>query len=394
MKKPPRVWLLFFVLLGLGASLISLYVQYRILRDPTYSPFCNLSQAFNCEAVYKSRFASFRATPVALGEVIWFTLALMLTLLAGTKTASGTMSYLFLISIPTVSVVLLLAYASVFVVKAVCIVCALTYLAVLGVFIVSAINANSPLTALPRLAVRDARALAATPFGLAVTLLFLAAAASAVAFFPSIDSARALAARTALAYQPTDFDLWFESQFRMPFVMPADAVQVLIVKFNDYQSPACADAHKNESATLAKYQALAPGKVRLIQKDFPSDGECNPSVTTAAHEAACEGAVAVRLAELQRRGAAMEEWLYQHQAGLTPAKVRQAARDIGGVRDFDDEYSRVRALVQNDVALGHQLGVKSTPTFFVNGVKIEGVIQPEVLDQSIAHELRVRGATQ
>lgn len=395
MKKHARAWLLLFVLLGLGASLISLYVQYRILRDPTYSPFCNLSRTFNCEAVYQSRFARIGAMPVALAEVIWFTLALMMTL--GTDTTadldeSGTMAYLFLISIPTVSVVLLLAYASIFVVKAVCIFCALTYFAVLGVFLTSALIANAPLAGLPRQAVRDARALATRPFALGLTLLFLAAAASAVAFFPRVGGEPTAAVMAAMAYHPSDFDLWFESQVRTPIVMPTDGTQVLIVKFNDYQSPECAEAYRNERATLAKYQATAPGNVRLIQKDYPNERECNPSATSTAHEAACEGAVAVRLAELQQRGAAMEEWLYGHQAGLTPATVRQAAKEIGGVLNFDDEYSRVGTLVRNDVELGHQLGVRGTPTFFINGVRIEGALQPQVLDQAIAHELRVSAA--
>ena len=180
MKKHARAWLLVFALLGLGASLTSLYVQYRILRDPTYSAFCNFSSTFNCETVYQSRFATFGGVPVALGEVIWFTLAFMLTLATDSRAdpdESGAMAYLFLISIPTLSVALFLAYGSVFVVNAVCVFCALTYLAVLGVFLISGISANAPFATLPRQAVRDARALAARPFALGLALLFLAAAA-------------------------------------------------------------------------------------------------------------------------------------------------------------------------------------------------------------------------
>lgn len=57
--------------------------------------------------------------------------------------------------------------------------------------------------------------------------------------------------------------------------------------------------------------------------------------------------MAVRLAQRQKRGPAME-WLYTPQAGLTPAAVRQASREIGGVSDFDSEYQRVVALIQSD----------------------------------------------
>jgi uncharacterized membrane protein/protein-disulfide isomerase len=395
MKQHTRVWLFVFVLLGLGASLTSLYDHYRLVRDPAYSSFCDFNQTFNCEVVYQSRFGTFHGVPVALGGVIWFTLALLLTLAIDTKSGaaeSGAAAYLLLISIPAVSVVLFLAYASMFVLKAVSIFCVLTALAVLGVFLISGASTNAPLTGLPRQAARDVRALAARPFALGMAILILAGVASAVAFFPRAvgDPAAALAA--ALADQPTECDLWFESQVRVPIDLPTDGARVLIVKFNDYQCPTSAETHKTHAAVLAKYQAAQPGKVKVILKDYPLEPECNPNPTASVHKAACEGAVAVRLAQRQQRGPAMEEWLYTHKAGLTRAAVRQAAKEIGGVSDFDVEYPRVLALIKSDVDLGHRLGVKGTPTFFINGVRIEGGLEPQVLDQAIAHELRVNAA--
>ncbi len=84
----------------------------------------------------------------------------------------------------------------------------------------------------------------------------------------------------------------------------------------------------------------------------------------------------------------MEEWLYTHQSEMTPATVRQAARDIGGVTDFDARFSTTVELVKGDTVLGKQLGVKSTPTFFIDGVKVEGMWIPQYFDQAIAYELQ------
>src|SRR2546426_261367 len=106
MKQHTRLWLFAFVLLGLGTSAASFYVHDRMLRDPSYSSFCNVSPVFNCDVVYQSRFATFHGVPVALVGVIWFALALLLTLAAlvdGTKVGpeqSGAAAYLFLVSIP------------------------------------------------------------------------------------------------------------------------------------------------------------------------------------------------------------------------------------------------------------------------------------------------------
>ena len=87
-------------------------------------------------------------------------------------------------------------------------------------------------------------------------------------------------------------------------------------------------------------------------------------------------------------GEALEEWLYTHQQDMTPASVRQAAREIGRVTDFDAKYSGTLELVKGDIALGQSLKVTQTPTFFINGVKVDGAWAPQFFDQAIAFELQ------
>jgi protein-disulfide isomerase len=173
----------------------------------------------------------------------------------------------------------------------------------------------------------------------------------------------------------------------VPIIIPAEGAKVLIVKFNDYQCPACGQSYLAYKSILAKYEAQAPGAVRMVLKDYPLNPNCNTGVGMV-HSAACEAAVAVRLAREHKRGEALEEWLYTHQGEMTPASVRQAARDIGGVTDFDARFPATVELVKGDTTLGKQLGVKSTPTFFINGVKVEGMWIPQYFDQAIGYELQ------
>jgi protein-disulfide isomerase len=178
----------------------------------------------------------------------------------------------------------------------------------------------------------------------------------------------------------------------VPIVLPTEGAKVLIVKFSDYQCPACGETYMTDRPVLAKYQAERPGAVRLVTKDYPLEAECNPNLPRTVHEAACEAAAAVRLAQRHQRGPAMEEWLFTHQATLTPAVVRAAARDVGGVTDFDAEYSRVLVDIRNDVELGRRLGVTGTPTYFINGVRVNGGLRAEYLDAAIASELKAASA--
>jgi protein-disulfide isomerase len=166
--------------------------------------------------------------------------------------------------------------------------------------------------------------------------------------------------------------------------VPTEGAKVLIVKFNDYQCPACGESFRAYKSVLAKYEASHPGAVRLVTRDFPLENECN---TGGSHPAACEAAVAVRLARSTGRAEALEEYLFASQQGMTADKVKQAARDVGQVTDFDARYQATLEQVKADSAYGRQLGVGSTPTFFINGVKIDGMLPAVYFDQAIAYEL-------
>ena len=112
-------------------------------------------------------------------------------------------------------------------------------------------------------------------------------------------------------------------------------------------------------------------------------------MTTRLHPAACDAAVAVRLAQPHDRGEAMEEWLYTHQQGMTPP-----IGPAGGARHRPGD--RFRREVRVDARAGQSrrrvrpaaAACSSTPTFFINGVKIEGAWQPQFFDQAIAYELQ------
>jgi len=127
--------------------------------------------------------------------------------------------------------------------------------------------------------------------------------------------------------------------------------------------------------------------VKMVLKDYPLNPNCNPNVSAMIHPAACDAAVAVRLAAIHNRADALEDYLYTHQPEMTAPMVRQAARDIGQVTDFDAKYQSTLGLVKGETGLGKQLSVSQTPTFFINGVKLEGMMAPQYFQQAIEYEL-------
>ena len=78
MKKYARPLIVLLAALALAASISSLYVHYRLLNDPSYTSFCDVSETVSCEAVLTSRFGYMFGIPVAAGGAIWSALVLIL----------------------------------------------------------------------------------------------------------------------------------------------------------------------------------------------------------------------------------------------------------------------------------------------------------------------------
>jgi protein-disulfide isomerase len=161
----------------------------------------------------------------------------------------------------------------------------------------------------------------------------------------------------------------------------------VVVRFNDYQCAPCRISRAEYRGVIETINTEHPGSVRLVSFDYPLETECNRHVATDVHPAACDAAVAVRLARAKGRGSEFEEWVWSHQGTLSPQTVRQAALTIGEVRDLDLQYQAVLDQVRADVEIGHRLGVSGTPTFFVNGVRLPPIPRAE-FESAIRLELR------
>ncbi len=386
-----------FALLGLGASTYSTWVHYRILNDPTYvESVCDVSATVSCTAAYSSRFGYFAGVPVAIFGTLFFVFVLFLIgwSARSTVTRDNLAGYVFAASTIGLAAVLYLAYASYFILGVVCLACLTTYAAVIGLFLTSGASTRHPMTKLPGRFAKDRGALTAG-------VMFAVAAVAAIALFPEqqVTAAAGDPAATSPAAEPQaqvpaatasqiqQLEQYLAAQPRVPVMVPSDGAAVVIVKFNDYQCPACGQTYRDLKPVLAKWAAEAPGKVKFISKDYPLERECNQFVGQDLHPGACEAAVAVRLAREKGRGEAMEEWLFANQPAMTAQTVKNAAATVGQVTDFDARYAATLELVKGDIAQGSQLKISGTPTFFINGMRLPG-LRAEFFDAAIAWELR------
>jgi protein-disulfide isomerase len=211
----------------------------------------------------------------------------------------------------------------------------------------------------------------------------------------------ALAAEARTAPQGQDeldrrfLEAWAQ-QRRLDPGVPAAGAKVVVVKFNDWMCPGCKFMYIELKPILAKYQAK-PGMVKYVEKDWPWNAKCNLAVKTIpGHEASCDAAAAVRIAADRGKRELMVDWLYANQEGMTPEKVRAKAAEMLAVSDFSAGYGLKLSAIQKDVADGQAVEVRSTPTYFVNGIRAVDAqgspIPAHYFDIAIQYELQRVGA--
>lgn len=158
---------------------------------------------------------------------------------------------------------------------------------------------------------------------------------------------------------------------------PADA-PVTIVKFSDFQCPFC----RLGAITLKRLADRYPGRVRVVFRNFPMNSSCNRATQNSMHAAACDAARAAVCASEQGRFEAAYEELFERQEQLKPGRVADLlvahAGFAPGSLDACMTGEAVTARIVADVDEGIRLGVGSTPTFFINGHKMEGALPLEV----------------
>ena len=140
---------------------------------------------------------------------------------------------------------------------------------------------------------------------------------------------------------------------------------VTLEEFGDFQCPPCGKFSEFVEELLKEYNS----RLRLVFRNFP----------LSAHEHAREAALAAEAAGLQGKFWEMHDTLYQEQETWTKApNVRELFESYAGTiglnvdqfkKDVDGDKARER--VDSDRALADFLGVKATPTLFINNRPVD-----------------------
>jgi uncharacterized membrane protein len=403
--KANRLLLTVLAAIALAASVAALYIHHRILVDPSYVAPCDISQTWSCHDAYLSSYGSAFGVPVAAGGVIWSALVLLLAAFGlgseDRERASAAAGYTFALSVVGLAAVFYFAYASFVILKAKCILCISFYVMAIGVFLVASRLETLSLMSLPGRLFKDMRAVFARPIAATLALIWLIGSVSLIAYFREAPADQSTSAAAPAAPQQLEaipqeqldqWHAWLDRQERKPEVAPSGTVKVLLVKFNDYQCPSCRQTYFLYRDTIAKLEKQYAGVFKFEARDYPLNPECGMG---GQHPNSCEAAVSVRLAREKGRGPEMEAWLFEHQEEESRSTIKSALQSIAGVSpdDFEAKYKGIIPQLRESAQLGSKLGVTGTPTFFLNGIRVDRPVRPEFLEDAVAYELKKAGVS-
>jgi protein-disulfide isomerase len=169
-------------------------------------------------------------------------------------------------------------------------------------------------------------------------------------------------------------------------VLGSATAPVTLTAWEDFQCPFCRTANETMLKPVVE-QYVASGSVQIHYRHFAFLG-AESIRAAAASECAAE------------QGLFWEyhDELFAHQSGenrgaFSDARLKELAAGAGLDRDAFDacvEDGRHRRDVEAETAEGRRLGVDSTPTFFVNDVRIDGVKPFSVVKEAIEKALAAR----
>ncbi len=143
-----------------------------------------------------------------------------------------------------------------------------------------------------------------------------------------------------------------------PSVGPANA-KITIVEFGDFQCPFCKEAFPIVKQVLAQY----PETIRFIYRDFPVE-----SLHPLAHKAA----EAAECAHDQGKFSEYHDRLFENQENPDFYAIAKSVGLDESVFAACFGFGKHKTEVEEDYQAGLAAGVRGTPTWFFNGLKVEG----------------------
>lgn len=167
------------------------------------------------------------------------------------------------------------------------------------------------------------------------------------------------------------------------WIKGSENAKTILVEYSDFQCPACAYF----MPVLEKLAADFPNDLKIVYRHFPLPQHQNAKIAAYSAEAAGK----------QKRFFEMADKIFDSQkewAEISNEKAGNIFKQLAGelklnIEQFekDEINEEVKKSVEKDSRDGYALGINSTPTFFLNGKKIQNPRSYEEFKKIIENEI-------
>ncbi len=150
--------------------------------------------------------------------------------------------------------------------------------------------------------------------------------------------------------------------------------KIIMAEFSDFECPYCSKAQ----VVVKEFMSRNQNDVTLVYKHFP---------LTEIHAQAEPAALASWAAMQQGKFWEYHDALFEQQSKLSEEFYLEIAKTLKlDVDKFnrDRASAEAKAAIKKDFELGKSLGVRGTPSFFINGVFFSGVPDVKNLEELVA----------
>lgn len=381
--KKPSVRLALLPLLSVIGAGCAIYLTrlYYGIRSGTggFQSLCNINSTLNCDAVTSSKYAEvWTGLPLSSFVAGWFFAILILSLIARVtewRREAVTLGFLMSAFASLYSIALLVVMGILGKICLFCLAIDAVNFALLAIFF-SLLTGNTIgiFTGIRWSKLQSYAALAAGTVFVVVVILR-----------PSEENLRKqptsaeieFTAKEILASTPVDIKVPATAA-----VLGNPSAPITILEFSDFQCPYCKVGALLMNQLLARHE----GKIRVVFMPFPLDSACNRLITRSMHPFACELARTAFCAGQEGKFQPVYEKIFEAQEDLKAdsGKKIAAANGIPEAKLAECVNSEAaKKSVADSIEEGIKAKVESTPTFFINGKKVEGTLPIEVWDQLI-----------
>lgn len=339
-------------MIGVTTYLTSHYFELKFPTALQTSSICNISQFFNCDSTTFSALSNIAGIPISI-----FALFLGVLLLSGYlfKNESFESVLFILTGINLLGCFILFVY-SLFVLKTICPFCFLYYIISFFIFFIF-----YKYSSYKEFKITEA---------LIITIAF-SILASVTYYYTTEKSKEMNLVKIPLIKEYTKLIFLgnpkIESKFRIASATKkfSDA-PIQITKFSDFECPACKRLSDQLQTIKRKYQ----GSINIQYFFFPLDSECNPNMTQAFHRNACYASYLAYC--LPENFEEIEHLIFKNQKKLSYDFLKAIAKKRNVLECFTSK--KTKKAIQSMVTRAEPFSIQSTPTFLLNGKKIEGAL--------------------